>query len=209
MKNSLTIALGTIVGVLALCALTTLCLVGAVILSGPHGTPTPIGIVSPLEPPLQGTSVPTHGTPTSTASVLVLGQSVLYNNVRVSINQYEFSGAYGTRSFLEEKPKSGFKFLWVYVSARNEGNSPGWLPRAGVGSQFFVIYGDQQFSEDFPISERSGYPRYEAGNVLPGIKREGWIRFSVPEPAQPVNLKIGFDAAAPLAHEYYFWQLGK
>jgi hypothetical protein len=137
MKNSLTIALGTIVGVLALCALTTLCLVGAVILSGPHGTPTPIGIVSPLEPPLQGTSVPTHGTPTSTASVLVLGQSVLYNNVRVSINQYEFSGAYGTRSFLEEKPKSGFKFLWVYVSARNEGNSPGWRSIGGCGITIF------------------------------------------------------------------------
>jgi hypothetical protein len=61
MKNSLTIALGTIVGVLALCALTTLCLVGAVILSGPHGTPTPIGIVSPLEPPSRAHPCPHMG----------------------------------------------------------------------------------------------------------------------------------------------------
>jgi hypothetical protein len=231
MKNSLTIALGTIVGVLALCGLAALCLIGLTFVATLRSTPpTPIssvGIVPSLVP--LSTDTPTaittntpasSSTPTligmatpvrsPTPPTQALGQSVVYGNVKTTIVRYEFSGAY-QGSFMTEKPKAGFKFLWLYVIAENVGNSPAYLPHGSIGSQFYILYrGQQQIEPDPYVEERPGYSPYESVQAIPGVKREGWLRFSVPEQAQPVDLRVLFDAAGgPFLNKYYFWQLGK
>lgn len=222
MKDSLKIALGIVAGVLALCGIAAICLVGLTLFAAPRTPPTPIpsvGVVPSAEPiSTQVIAAPSQTAPlvrtatsvlTPTPSTQALGQSVVYGDVKTTIVRYEFSGAYQAGSLGTQKPKAGLRFLWVYVIAQNVGNSPSYLPRESVNSQFYILYrGQQQIEPDPYFLERPGYSAYRSVQAIPGVKREGWLLFSVPDQAQPADLKVLFDAAgSPFSHEYYTWQL--
>jgi hypothetical protein len=194
MKNSLTIALGTIVGVLALCGLATLCLFTlALLVSTPTPTPAPVGII-PHE-----TSIPSL---TSTPSPQKFGASVTYGNIRITLISYEFSGPYQDIYHFTKRPAEGAQFLWVHVRAENIGKTAETVPDS---SAFSLIYEDKQTDTGY-FSPRPGYAAYSGGQIFPGVARDGWIRFEVPTQMDAKKSKIVLKPNL-FSGEFFTWSL--
>ncbi len=195
MKDSLKIAIGIIVGVLALCGLATLCLFTlALLVRIPTPTPAPVGIV-PHE-----TSIPSSTSPPSPQK---FGASVTYGNIRVTLISYEFSGSYQDTNHFTQRPADGAQFLWVHVRAEDIGKNAETVPGNWA---FSLIYEDKQTDSSSIFSPRPGYATYSGGQVFPGVARDGWIRFEVPTQMDAKKSQIVFKPNL-FSGEFFAWSL--
>lgn len=192
MKDSLKIGLGIVIGVIGviLCGLCVFLVLGA---GGLALLDT--SLQSGSQSPLLDEASPTPQT---------VGAEVQHGDFAVTLLEYQFSDSYKDAYDADEEPPEGAKFLWIRILVRNAGQNSGYSPSP---SDFSVIYLGEQIDSDFYFSGRSGYEQYDAGELFPGISREGWIRFTLPEAAEPTQIMVVFKPLELFGEEFSSWQL--
>lgn len=201
MKDSVKIALGIFLGIVALCACAT-CLFFALSATGvtllaaaPTSTlPQPVGPIPARTPATSLTQSPPQQ----------LGRSVVHNDLKITLNAHEVSGSYVDSYDMQESPVEGAKFLWISVTVENVGKNAVYAPFA---SDFHVINEGEQTDSDFYFASRPGYEQYEGGEIFPGVSKSGWIRFTIPGAAQPNELIVVFKPLDLFSDTYYTWIL--
>lgn len=146
------------------------------------------------------------GTPTSQPTPNALGQSVVYHDLKVTVVEYQFSGAYKDKYGTDQKPPEQAKFLWLHASAENVGQTALDAPNP---FSFQLVYKGTHVSANYPFTDRVGYSLYQGGQIYPGVRTEGWIRFDLPADAQAADIKVQFQPSlSAFPPVYFFWQLG-
>jgi len=200
MRDVLKIALGIVVGFLALVGLCSLCIIGVMLFAAtrptltPTLTPTPSGVIPPA-----GTKEPT---PTTASGAL--GQSFRYDSLLITPLEYQFGGAYKTKWGSAEAPPEGAKFLWIKIAVENVGENADYSPHS---SSFKVLHKGTEISTPWwwELREPADRPLYEGWKqIYPGVRKEGWLRFTVPERAKPEDLLLVFE---PTSDVKVTWRL--
>jgi hypothetical protein len=132
------------------------------------------------------TSAPTV-TPTPTPKTeLSLGESAVIHDVSFMVVRYEVGTDIGDKRFPE-----GATSLWIYVKGKNVGEVPRSLP------YFYdveLLYkGTSPTAHDPSVfwlhgTSKEGYTG--GGEIYPGVVREGWILYTVPEGVDTSQVKI-------------------
>lgn len=188
MKDSLKIAIGIFLGVIALGA----CVVCLFFGLGAAG----IGLLA--------AAAPTSSQAQSQSTINQIGSSIIHDDLKVTLNTYDISGSYVGQYDMQESPPQGAKFLWISITAENVGKVAAYAPAA---YEFHVIYAGQQTDHDFISWDRPGYDEYEGGEIFPGVTKLGWIRFTIPNAAQPNKINVIFKPSDLFSDTYYTWTL--
>lgn len=110
------------------------------------------------------------------------------NRILATVQRVEFQDSYtwqgGSGSQYKEQPSSGNKWAFVYVYAENDSGSTEYLP---FSRDFTMRVGNSQYDEAL-IYKDDG--KYEGGEVGPGVVREGWVCFEIPESVSRSDLTI-------------------
>lgn len=88
----------------------------------------------------------------------------------------------------EERAKEGHTWLFVYVRVKNATGSPEYVPTA---SDFVVVADNSQYDrvyEDDVTSEDGD--AYEGGDLQPGVVRDGWILYEVPDKYKQAKFSV-------------------
>lgn len=181
LKGSLKIGCGVSLGILMIL---TLCIGGLIV----------FGVLLAPEPEQIG------------EKALTLGGMATMEGVRVSINSYEFASSYEDEYWGQVAPEQGATFLWVHVYAENAEEVERSLPSS---YRFRLLYkGDEiQYHTTWYVTGRE---LYSGGSVYPGVSREGWILYELPDAAQAhdIVVQLEWHHRAWVEPEYSFWRLG-
>jgi hypothetical protein len=190
MRSALKIAGGIVIGFLALIGLCALCAlaftlgtvyVGTLVISQNTPTPSFSGIIP--------TGIPS-GTATPGKAGEVMGWAFRRDDLLIMPLEYRFTGDYRTRWGDVKQPPEGAKFLWVRIAVENTGEHAAETPSS---SDFLIRYKEKDIRADLPLSEEPpAMPAYKSETIYPGVRREGWLRFTVPARAQPEDLLLVF-----------------
>ncbi len=188
MRSALKIAGGIVIGFLALIGLCALCtlafsfgLIGALGIS--WATPTPSGVIPPGATPLAAPR-----TPASPGEGM--GRAFRRDNLLITPLEYRFTGEYRSRWGDIRRPPEGAKFLWVRIAVENGGEHAAETPSP---SEFLIRYKEKDIRADslLPLFEEpSAMPAYTSETIYPGVRREGWLRFTIPARAGPEDLLL-------------------
>jgi hypothetical protein len=124
-----------------------------------------------------------------------VGQGLRYDSLLITPLEYQFGGAYRTKWGSSEAPPEGAKFLWIKIAVENVGKDANYLPHS---SSFKVLHKGTEISPPrlWELREPAELPLYESsGQIYPGVRKEGWLRFTVPELAKPEDLSLVFEPA--------------
>jgi len=189
MRSALKIAGGIVIGFLALIGLCALCmlafsfgLIGA--LGIPWATPTPSGIIPPGATPPAAPRMPA-------SPGEAMGRGVRRDDLLIVPLEYRFAGEYRSRRGNIQRPPEGAKFLWVRIAVENSGEHAAQTP---FPSKFLIRYKEKDIHADHLTSEEESpvMPAYKFETICPGVRREGWLRFTIPARAQPEDLLLVF-----------------
>lgn len=133
-----------------------------------------------------------------------LGQSVVYQDMKTTVIEYQFGGAYIDENGYERKPHEKEKFLWLHISAENVGQV---TAEATSGNDFQPIYKGTKVAGGTYIYYRPGYSDYQRDRISPGTRTDGWLLFYVPEAANPEDTLICFNVGTPFKPIEFSWQL--
>ncbi|NIM94214.1 MAG: DUF4352 domain-containing protein [Anaerolineales bacterium] len=131
------------------------------------------------------------------------GGMVEYNEMRVAVIGYDFSGSYESTYDYTEDPPNGSKFLWVEVSVENTGGEPVYAPAI---EDFAVIVDGIQIDAGYG----GGHPQfveYWGGYLYPEATKKGWIRFSVDNAIEAKDVLVVFMPVDYFPDAYYSWSL--
>lgn len=110
------------------------------------------------------------------------------DDIRFSVQRVEFQETYvwegGSGNRYEETAPSGKKFAFVYVRAENVGGQPERSPFSG---DVVVLSGNQQFENGIFYKDEG---KYQPAELHPGVVREGWIGFEVPEEVDVSTISV-------------------
>jgi len=137
-----------------------------------------------------------------TASMRVIPKEIPYGDsytnpdeIRLMVSSPEFKARYprqvGDREDVVEAPE-GKTFLFINVEAENASDEAQALPHY---QSFHYLAGDREYEPDW-----DGYKdgRYEGGDVQPGVVRDGYLFYEVPEDVDRENPVIVW------SEEYYY-----
>lgn len=142
----------------------------------------------------QPTALPTPSSP---------GDSVVWRDLQVSMDQVEITDQFITEFGAQRVPTGDQKFLWVQVQLKNVGEDEIMLPDS---ENFSVLYAE---SEIKPIyGHRQGYADYTDLNatLFPGQELDAWLRFDIPATAElkdlwfvflPTSAQVGVSPSSP------------
>ena len=118
--------------------------------------------------------------------------------------QYRFGGAYRTRLGSDVRPPEGAKFLWIEIAVENVGEHAADAPSP---YDFLVRYkGEDIRADSLLFLEPSGMSAYQGERIYPGVRRTGWLRFTIPAGAQAEDLVLVL--SPPLSfQEEAIWRL--
>ena len=119
-----------------------------------------------------------------------VGQMVVYDGFEVSMKRFELTQEYTNEYGLPQPPPQGARFLWVQVRLENTTQQALSLPRP---DRYSVLYHDVELKASY--GHRQDYPDYTAldGKIYPGQPVEAWLRFEVPQGAEPGALVFAFN----------------
>jgi hypothetical protein len=142
-------------------------------------------------PPVTATASPP---PTATATRLLptpssTGDSIVWEDLQVTIDQLEVTQDYLTDFGSSRVPPAGQKFLWVHILLRNLSQVQMDLPLA---EHFSILYAATELKPTY--GHREGHPDYtELGPaIFPSQEQAGWIRFDIPDTAELSDLRLVF-----------------
>lgn len=185
MKRVQPLPLSSLIGLLILsaCSSTGVVITPAVETSPPQTTATEI------------TLLPTPSTP---------GDSILWRNLQVTMDQIEITGEYVNEFGSTRSPSPGKKFLWAHIQIVNNGQLELDTPRLEnfsvlyAGTEIKPIYGYRRGSRDYSTLPPKISPDQEA---------DGWLRFDIPAAAElkdmlcvflPESAQIGTSFTSPM-----------
>ena len=146
--------------------------------------------------------------PTAAATMVIPtpsspGNSVVWGNLQVSMDQPEFTEVYETDFGSSRFPPAGGKFLWVHIGVENIGQVEVAMPSE---ENFSVLYASTELKPTY--GHRNGYRDYTTSPavIFPGQSLDGWLRFDVPATAElnemlfvylPESSQVGASYASP------------
>jgi hypothetical protein len=142
--------------------------------------------------PVPATSIPQ---PTATAIMLLPtpsspGNSILWKDLQVTMDQPEFTEVYETDYGSSRFPPSGGKFLWVHIGLRNTGQVETAIPLA---ENFSVLYASTELKPTY--GHRDGYKDYTTLTRF-------WTAGSDLTCLPPLSLAICFSSTCRKAHKW-------
>jgi hypothetical protein len=146
--------------------------------------------------------------PTAAATMVIPtasspGNSVVWRNLQVSMDQPQFTDVYETDYGSTRFPPKGGKFLWVHIGLKNTGQVETAIPGA---ENFSVLYASTELKPTY--GHRKGYKDYTTlvQAIFPGQELDGWLRFDVPATAEfkemlfvylPESTQVGASYSSP------------
>lgn len=148
--------------------------------TGTVTAPTPIGASSPQATPTQIKVLPTPSAP---------GDSILWENLQVTLDQLETTQEYTTNYGSRRVPPAGNKFLWVHIRLKNIGSIELDMP---VLENFSILYAATEIKPIY--GHRQDFAEYTAlGPIIsPDQELDGWLRFDIPVAAELSDLRFVF-----------------
>jgi len=117
------------------------------------------------------------------------GDFILWDNLRVSLDQLEVTQDYLTDFGSTRSPSAGQKFLWVHIQLKNVGKIEMDVPLA---EHFSILYAAAELKPSY--GHRQGYTEYTALGplIFPDQALDGWLRFDIPTTAELSDLRLVF-----------------
>ena len=179
--------------------------------SGSSSTPPPTTATPSPLPTSTPTPLPTASSP---------GDSILWGNLQVTMDQLEITGEYLTDFGSTRTPPDGKKFLWVHVLLINTGQIEMDVP---TFEHYSILYAAIEIKPIY--GHRDGYVDYTILNstIFPNQDLDGWLRFDIPNTAElkdmrfvflPESAQVGVSYSSP-SYPYaddkptYVWNCGK
>lgn len=131
------------------------------------------------------------------------GDSILWRDLQVSMDQIETTEDYITEYGSTRSPSPGTKFMWVHIQLKNVGQIEIEIPQI---EHFSVLYAATELKPTY--GHREKYTEYATlGPILfPDQEADGWIRFDIPATGElkdmlcvfiPESAQIGTSFSSP------------
>lgn len=138
------------------------------------------------------TKIPPQPTPTMVRVLptsSVPGDSILWQGLRVTMDQAEITDNFITDFGSTRSPSPGDKFLWVHVLLKNVDSPELATPSA---EHFSVLYAAAELKPVY--GHRKDYTDYTTLDSLlfPDQQVEAWLRFDIPIAAELKDLRFVF-----------------
>ena len=182
----------------------------------------PNAIPAPALVNATSTPAPTQVRPLPTA--MPGGQSIDYQNLRVSMLRADITGGYETEFGYRREPTSGLEFLWVNIQIENTSANQQALPALEhfsaiyATSEVIAVYGHRKDHPDYTSLKPVLYAAQPTGHM----KVDAWLRFDVPAGTNledlrfvylPDSLRVNFDFPTSgynwADHPQFFWRCGQ
>ncbi len=139
----------------------------------------------PVTIPPQPTSTAVRVLPTSS----VPKDSILWQELQVTMNQAEITEDFVTEFGSTRNPSPGEKFLWVHVSLKNVGQKEIDTP---LPEHYSALYAETELKPTY--GHRKDHTDYTSLEpvLFPGQQVEAWLRFDIPAAAELKDLRFVF-----------------
>ena len=117
------------------------------------------------------------------------GNSIIWQNLQVTMEQAEISGDFITEYGSTRSPSAGEKFVWVHVQLKNMGQkqidtpSPEHFGVLYAATELKPTYGHRKDHQDYTVLEPVIFPNQEM---------DAWLRFDIPVNAELKDLRFVF-----------------
>jgi hypothetical protein len=143
------------------------------------------------------------------------GQTIVYEYLRVEMQEAEITSSYITEYGTEREPPAGKKIIWIHILLKNISQSEQTLPAT---EHFSVMYDSTEFKPTY--GHRKDHTDYTSlnTNILMGQEVDAWLRFDIPATAElqdmqfaflPESLQVSFDFSSSdyswADHPIYLW----
>ena len=117
------------------------------------------------------------------------GDSILWDDLQVTMDELEVSEDYITDYGSSRVPTEGNKFLWVHIRLRNTGQIQMDVP---LSEHYSILYAATELKPSY--GHRQGYTEYTTlgSLIFPNQDLDGWIRFDIPTTAELKDLRFVF-----------------
>jgi len=173
----------------------------------------PTATATPTPPP---TATATRVIPTPSSP----SDSILWDNLQVTMDQLEITDEYITDFGSTRTPPAGKKFLWVHVRLNNTNQVEMDVP---VFEHYSILYAAIEVKPIY--GHRNGYVDYTTlgSTIFPDQELDGWLRFDIPSTAKlkdmrfvfiPESAQVGVSYSSP-SYPYaedkptYVWDCGR
>jgi len=174
---------------------------------------------TPATPTATQTPLPTS-TPTPLPTASSPSDSILWDNLQVTMDQLEITDEYITDFGSTRTPPAGKKFLWVHVRLNNTNQVEMDVP---VFDHYSILYAAIEIKPIY--GHRNGYVDYTTlgSTIFPDQELDGWLRFDIPSTAKlkdmrfvfiPESAQVGVSYSSP-SYPYaedkptYVWDCGR
>jgi len=146
---------------------------------------------SPSTPPTTTatqTPLPTS-TPTPLPTASSPSDSILWDDLQVTMDQLEITNEYLTDFGSTRTPPDGKKFLWVHVRLKNTSQVEMDVP---VFEHYSILYAAIEIKPIY--GHRDGYVDYTTlgKTIFPIQELDGWLRFDIPSTAELKDMRFVF-----------------
>lgn len=145
------------------------------------------GLVSPTGftpfPQPTATAIKIFPTPSSPKD------SILWNNLQLTMDQLEVTQEYLTDFGSTRVPTEGNKFLWVHIRLKNIGQVEMDIP---ASEHFSILYAAVELKPTYGHrAQHTDYTTLEP-TIFPNQELEGWLRFDIPSSSELNDLRFVF-----------------
>lgn len=157
----------------------------------------PATVAATQPPPPTATATRVLPTPSSSSD------SILWDNLQVSMDQLEITDEYVTDFGSTRIPSAGTKFLWVHIWLKNTGQAEMKVP---AFEHYSILYAATEIKPIY--GHRQGYADYTSleAVIFPNQELDGWLRFDIPVAAElgemffvfiPESAQVGVSYSSP------------
>lgn len=148
--------------------------------NGSSSTPAPATATQTPLPTSTPTPLPTPSSPKD---------SIIWDNLQVTMDQLEITNEYLTDFGSTRTPPDGKKFLWVHVQLKNTGQIEMDIP---VLEHYSILYAALEIKPIY--GHRNGYADYTTlgTTIFPAQELDGWLRFDIPSTANLKDMRFIF-----------------
>lgn len=145
------------------------------------------------EPPAAKATVTPLPSPTATETPLPTpaspGDSIHWDNLRVTMDQLEITDEYLTEYGSTRVPPAEQKFLWVHIRLKNLNQTELDVP---ISEHYSVLYAAVELKPTY--GHRQNYTDYTTigSPIFPDQELDAWLRFDIPATAELKDLRFVF-----------------
>lgn len=128
------------------------------------------------------------------------------NRIGITVKSVELASYYRYEDYMGEEriqePDSG-QYIFVNIKTQNQGDVPKSLPSS---YDFQIVANNRQYESTTSYNEPIGKGEiYEGGEVQPGIIREGYMVFEVPEDVNKGDISVVWNEIISLNEKSVYW----